>query len=320
MSWLAPRPLRALASQRFADDVFEGLSRPQKGVPSKYFYDAEGSRLFDDITRLPEYYLTRTEIRLLEGAAPEIAAFVGPAAQVVEYGAGFGEKAALLVAALDRAAGYVCVEIEAGAARAAAARVGQAAKIRSDYRVGDFTDLSRAGPLLPPGSKLGFFPGSTIGNFDLVEAGRVLRGMRVHLGSGARFVLGVDLVKPVDIVLPAYDDSAGVTAAFNKNVLIRINRELGADFDVDSFDHEARWNVPMARIEMHLVARKAMSVGILDRRFDFAEGETIHTESSYKYDFDRIRGLAYVSGWRVERIWTDPQNWVALAGLTAGAD
>jgi dimethylhistidine N-methyltransferase len=316
MSWLAPQPLAKRVPQPFADDVLEGLSRPQKGVPSKYFYDAVGSRLFDEITRLPEYYVTRTEMALLTGVAREISAFVGPGALIVEYGAGSGEKAALLAAALDRPAGYVCVEIEAGAARAAAQRVAEVTGIETDYRIGDFTDLARA--RLPAEPKLGFFPGSTIGNFDLVEAGRVLHNMRAHLGAGARFVLGVDLVKPADIVLPAYDDSAGVTARFNKNILVRINRELGADFDIDAFDHEARWNMPMARIEMHLTARRPMSATVLGRRFAFARGETIHTENSYKYDFNRIRALAYASGWRVERVWTDAQNWVALAGLTAG--
>jgi dimethylhistidine N-methyltransferase len=317
MSWRAPQPLAKRVPQPFADDVLEGLSRPQKGIPTKYFYDAEGSRLFDEITRLPEYYVTRTEIALLASVAPEISAFVGARALIVEYGAGSGEKAALLAASLDRPAGYMCVEIEAGAAQAAALRVAEAAKIESDYRIGDFTDIGRA-PSLPPGPKFGFFPGSTIGNFDLVEAGRVLHNMRAHLGAGARFVLGVDLVKPADIVLPAYDDSAGVTARFNKNILVRINREIGADFDIDAFDHEARWNMPMARIEMHLVAQRRMSATVLGRRFDFAQGETIHTENSYKYDFNRIRALAYASGWRVERVWTDSQNWVALAGLTAG--
>lgn len=305
-----------LARAVFAADMVEGLSSTPKATPPKWFYDAEGSALFGQITQLPEYYPTRTELALLADIGGEVARAVGPGRAVVEYGSGSGDKAALLLSALKDPAAYVCVEIDPDAARATAELV--AARfpgLPTRGVAGDFTALDAHTPAGPKGARLGFFPGSTIGNFDPADAAVLLADMREHLGRGSKLLLGVDLVKDAGVLEAAYDDAAGVTAAFNRNLLVRANRELDAGFDLDAFAHEARWNAEESRIEMHLRVVRQTTATIDGLRFDFAEGETIHTESSYKYTPDRVGDLAEIGGWTMEQLWTDPKGWFALALL-----
>jgi L-histidine Nalpha-methyltransferase len=307
----------AVLDEHFLAEAWEGLSRRPKSMSPKWFYDARGSALFDRITRLPEYYVTRTELAVLKERKAELARFTGPDALVVEYGAGSGEKAVVLIDALERPAGYVCIEIEATASKAAAARVAAARPgLMVEGRVGDFTALDED-PGLPRGRRVGFFPGSTIGNFDPDPASRLLEGMRRHLGDDARLILGVDQVKPRDVLVSAYDDAAGVTEAFNMNLLERMNRELCADFNVSRFQHEARWNAAENRIEMHVVAKSAQTVRVGGRAFSFASGESIHTENSYKYDRPRLARVVERAGWRIVASWGDAQDWFRVVGLAA---
>lgn len=302
----------------FAADMIEGLSASPKATPPKWFYDAEGSRLFGEITRLPEYYPTRTERALLARVRGDVGQAVGPGRTVVEYGAGSGDKAVTLLHGLERPRAYICIEIDPGAARNTAQEVaGCFPDLTTRGVAGDFTALDSTTPAGPPGARLGFFPGSTIGNFDPTDAAMLLADMREHLGRGAQLLIGVDLVKDRDVLVAAYDDAAGVTAAFNMNLLVRANRELGADFDLDAFAHEARWNPYESRIEMHLRATRPTTVRLDGRVFSFAEGETIHTESSYKYTRERLAALAEAAGWSLETVWTDPKGWFALALLEA---
>lgn len=302
----------------FAADMIEGLSASPKATPPKWFYDAEGSRLFGEITRLPEYYPTRTERALLTQVRGDIGRAVGQGRTVVEYGAGSGDKAVTLLHGLERPRAYVCIEIDPGAARKTAEEVaGCFPDLPTKGVAGDFTALDGATPAGPPGARLGFFPGSTIGNFDPTDAAMLLADMREHLGRGAQLLIGVDLVKDREVLVTAYDDAAGVTAAFNMNLLVRANRELGADFDLDAFAHEARWNPYESRIEMHLRATRPTTVRLDGRVFTFAEGETIHTESSYKYTRERLAALAEAAGWSLGTVWTDPKVWFALALLEA---
>lgn len=300
----------------FAADMIEGLSATPKATPPKWFYDAAGSRLFGEITRLPEYYPTRTERALLAQVRADIGRAVGPGRTVVEYGAGSGDKAVTLLHGLERPRAYVCIEIDPGAARATAEEVaGCFPDLPTKGVAGDFTALDGATPSGPPGARLGFFPGSTIGNFDPTDAAMLLADMREHLGRGGQLLIGVDLVKDRNVLVAAYDDAAGVTAAFNLNLLVRANHELGADFELDAFAHEARWNPGESRIEMHLRATRPTSARLDGRVFTFAEGETIHTESSYKYTHERLAALAEAAGWSLETVWTDPKGWFALALL-----
>lgn len=311
----------AAAAQRAAllADALAGLSAPRKTLPCKWLYDAEGARLFEAITRLPEYYPTRTEIRILRDQAPAIAAAVGPGAAVVEFGPGDGAKAALLLSGLDAPAAYVPVEIapewlDGAASRVAAAMPG----LKVLPVVADFT-LPFA---LPKGvgqaPRLGFFPGSTIGNFAPEEAVAFLRRARTSLGRGARLLLGADLVKDRAVLEAAYDDAAGVTAAFDLNLLRRLNREAGADFDLAGFRHHAVWNEALERVEMHLVSLRAQSVRLGGREIRFAAGETIHTENSHKYRPERLSALAGAGGWRAAAMWTDPARLFSVWLLEAG--
>jgi L-histidine Nalpha-methyltransferase len=301
----------------FAEDMVSGLSRMPKSTPPKWFYDAEGSALFSDITRLPEYYPTRTELALLAEVGPELSEAVGPGRTVVEYGSGSAVKAIRLLSALDTPAGYLCVEIDPGAAQDTAAEVAAAFPGLAVRGVaGDFTHLEgevSAGRR----PRLGFFPGSTIGNFSPAEAARLLKTMRLHLGEGGQLLLGADLIKEAAVLEAAYDDAAGVTARFNKNLLVRANRELGADFDLDAFAHQAVWNADASRVEMHLRSLRDQTVSVAGQRFGFAEGETIHTESSYKFDEARLGALATAGGWRVDQTWIAPEHPFALTLLSS---
>lgn len=291
-------------------DALTGLSAARKTLPCKWLYDNEGTRLFEAITCLPEYYPTRTEVRILEECGPEIARAIGPGAAVVEFGPGDGAKAVQLLRQLTDPAVYLPVDIAPEWLAAAASRVAEALpSLRVRPVVADFTQpFDLAGRAEGSVTHLGFFPGSTIGNFEPAEAVAFLRRARTTLRAGARMLLGADLVKDIPVLKAAYDDAAGVTAAFNLNVLARLNREAGADFDLSGFHHEARWNEAASRIEMHLVARHAQAVRLAGRVFRFAAGESIHTESSHKYRPEHLRALAEAAGWQAKAMWTDPEE------------
>jgi dimethylhistidine N-methyltransferase len=291
-------------------DALAGLSAPRKTLPCKWLYDAEGAALFEAITRLPEYYPTRTELQILRDSGQEIARAVGPGAAVVEFGPGDGVKAVELLGALSAPAAYLPVDIAPEWLEAAASRVASAFPgLRVRPVVADFTHpFELAGRADGSVRLLGFFPGSTIGNFEPDDAVNFLRRTRGTLGCGAHLLLGVDLVKEAGLLEAAYDDSAGVTAAFNLNLLARLNRELGADFDLSGFSHRAVWNADKERIEMLLVARRMQTVSLAGRKFRFASGETIHTESSHKYRPERLRAMAEAAGWHAADMWTDPKG------------
>ncbi len=292
----------------FEADVLAGLSRGQKAVPPKYFYDAPGSRLFEDICGLPEYYPTRTELALLAEVAPELSAYVPQGAALVEFGSGASLKTRRLLDHAPQIAVYTPIDISPSALDAAVE------SLSSDYpnlTVAPLVDDFTIALDLPDAAKgrdaFGFFPGSTIGNLLPEEAVEFLANARHLLGEGARFLIGADLVKAESVLVAAYDDAQGVTAAFNLNLLTRMNRELGADFDLDAFAHRAVWNGAMSRMEMHLESLGDQTVRVAGRRFDFAAGETIHTENSHKFTPEQISRLAGQAGWRLERQWVSAE-------------
>jgi dimethylhistidine N-methyltransferase len=295
--------------ERFLADLLEGLSRPQKSIPCKYFYDARGSALFDRICELEEYYPTRTEVAILRRCAPELAAAVGPRCALVEYGSGSSTKTRLLLDHLADPAAYVPVDISrAHLLRAARALALRYPRLRVLPVCVDFTRPFSLPRVARAARRAAFFPGSTIGNFAPAEARKFLAQVAEQCAPGGALVIGVDLVKPRAILERAYDDAGGVTAQFNRNLLRRANRELGADFALDQFAHRALWNAAEARIEMHLVSRRAQVVRVAGRRIPFARGETIHTENSYKYELGRFAALARSAGFEVERAFTDPEG------------
>ncbi len=306
---LAPKTTQRDQRAALLADALAGLAAPRKTLPCKWLYDPEGSRLFGEITRLPEYYPTRTEMGILAERAPEIAAAVGPRAAVIEFGSGDGQKVLLLLRAMAAPTAYVPVDIAPEWLEEAGGRVRESFPGLDVLPV--IADFTEAFPLprgLGHAPRLGFFPGSTIGNFAPEEAQGFLARARATLGAGARLVLGADLVKEEARLVAAYDDSAGVTARFNLNLLARLNRECGADFDLGAFRHRAVWNAAASRIEMHLVSLRAQVAHLGGRRIAFAEGETIHTESSAKYREEDIRALAARSGWRAARCWRDAER------------
>lgn len=296
----------------FRADVLAGLAAPIPSIPARWFYDRRGSELFDDITRLPTYYPTRTETALLERIAPEVAGAVPAGSAVVEFGAGSATKTPILLRAV-RPAAYVPIDISGDYLRDSAATVAADFPYIDVIPVeGDFT---KNVPL--PGSvealpKLGFFPGSTIGNFVPRSATDLLRGFRDMLGTDAQLLIGMDRVKAVGRLIEAYDDPQGVTADFNLNLIERINRELDGDIPDGAFRHEARWNEMMSRIEMHLVAMRDVTFAVEGRKFSFAEGQSIHTENSHKYGERGARLLLLAGGWTPHREWTDPDKDFAI--------
>lgn len=302
----AQRPLlQARDIEAFRADVLAGLGASRKTLPAKYFYDAAGSRLFDAICELPEYYPTRTELGILEARAGEIADHAGPDARLVEFGAGSLVKVRVLLDAMDKPAACVPIDISADHLFAASRNLSDAyPALKVVPVVGDFT-RSLALPSLPGRRTMGFFPGSTIGNFTPSDARTFLREASRTLGPDALFVLGVDLKKERATLEAAYNDDAGVTAAFNLNLLARINRELDGTFDLSRFTHRAFFNEEESRIEMHLVSGSDQVVRAAGRTFRFSRGETIHTENSYKYDSQSVSSLALSAGWSVCATWTD---------------
>lgn len=300
-----------------------GLLATPKTLPPQLFYDEEGCRLFYQITALPEYYLTRTEWSLLTRIAPDVARSMPTGSVLVEYGASHELKAGRLLAERDAAgtpvfAHYVAIDVAGPALQAMQERLrGTFPGLVMHPVVGDFEQDVTLPGAASDRPRLGFFPGSTIGNLDPTAARRFLRLARDSLGPNAHFLLGVDLRKPASVLLPAYDDAAGVTAAFNRNLLVRLNREAGADFDPLSFAHRAVWNDADSRIEMHLVSCHAQSVHVGGETIRFAEGETIHTENSYKFTPDAVAGMVETAGWALREQWFDDARRFGLFLLAA---
>ncbi|MDB5410527.1 MAG: dimethylhistidine N-methyltransferase [Rhodospirillales bacterium] len=302
----------------FRDAVLEGLARSRKAIPCRFLYDARGSALFDEICRVPEYYPTRTELRILEDRAGEIAALIGPHCQLIEFGSGSSIKVRTLLDALDADA-YVPVDISRDHLRRAA-----------DDLAADFPNLDVVAicadyhhPFRLPsrpvrGRRFGFFPGSTIGNFEPDEAVDFLAMCADLLGDGGAMLVGIDLKKDAAILDAAYDDAAGVTAKFSLNLLARANRELGADFDITRFAHDAHYEEGAGRVEIYIRSLVHQKVIIAGRRFHLAQGERIHTEYSYKYTIPEFRDLARSAGFRPTMSWTDADDLFSVHYLETG--
>jgi dimethylhistidine N-methyltransferase len=313
----APAAGPAPRRDHFLADVLEGLSRTQKEIPCKWLYDERGSALFERICDLEEYYPTRTELAIMERHVGAMAGALGPECAVVEYGSGSSLKTQLLLQHLAAPAAYLPVDISAVALAGATARLARRFPDLPLVPVcADFTQ-PLAVPAIPGARRrVVYFPGSTIGNFHKVDAVSFLARIRGECGPGGALLIGVDLLKDRQTLERAYDDARGVTAAFNLNVLARANRELDADFHLEAFEHRACFDPRRGRIEMHLQARAPQRVRVDGHTFTFARGETIFTESSYKYGLPEFRALAAIAGWRVEEAWTDARAWFAVLLLT----
>lgn len=305
--------------QTFLEDVLAGLALPQKSIPPKYFYDEPGCRLFEAICELPEYYLTRAETAILRERAAEIARFVGPDAQLIEFGSGSQAKTRILIEAL-RTPLYVPVDIAEDTLRASSAELAKSFPWLNV--VGLCADYTRPLALpefagAPIRRKAVFFPGSTIGNFTPDEALVFLRHALKVAGAGGVLLVGVDLKKDKAVLDAAYDDARGVTAQFNLNLLHRINRELGADFQVNRFRHKGFYDPDKGRIEMHLESLHSQFVHVAGRRIDFVSGETIHTEISCKYSIEEFQEMGRRAGFRPEKVWTDAARLFSVHGMVA---
>jgi dimethylhistidine N-methyltransferase len=303
----------------FMSDVIAGLSQEHKAISPKYFYDQKGSALFDEICRTPEYYITRTELELLDRILPEVAKLAGPEATVIEWGSGSSWKIRKVLDALERPAEYIAIDISRDHLIAAAAAI---AKDYSDVKVGaicaDFLAHIElpAKALVGTGRRLGFLPGSTIGNFEPEVAAKILRRAAELLGPGGALLIGTDLQKDDETLLAAYNDSGGVTAAFNLNLLDRMKTELGAEIDVSAFAHEAIYCKTNHRIEMHLRAVRPTTIKVGGHSFSFEAGETIHTENSHKFTIEGFQAIAREAGFVPGEAWTDGADLFALHYLT----
>ena len=308
-----PSPRLDPARADFAEAVLAGFARKPRSLPCRFFYDARGSVLFEEITQLPEYYPTRTETALLEAYGEEIAERMGNARVLVEFGSGSSRKTSLLLSALPSVAVYVPIDV-------AGESLAEAAEWLSERHdglairplVADFTKTRTLPIVARRPQKLGFFSGSTIGNLTHAEAQAFLVNAAHLLGRGASFLVGVDLKKDPAILIPAYNDGLGVTAAFNLNLLARINRELDGDIDLDSFAHDAIYDEANGRIEMHLVSLARQTVRVLGRAFSFTKGERVHTENSHKYSVEEFQALAARAGWTPTHAWTDQDQLFSL--------
>jgi dimethylhistidine N-methyltransferase len=307
----------AAEEESFLDAALVGLSRPAKAIPCRFLYDERGSALFDQICELPEYYPTRTETRILQDCAPEIARRIGPAAQLIELGSGSSIKVRILLDALERPAAYVAVDVSREHLRRAAAQLAEdfpeleVAAVCADY--------SLAFPLPELGGggrRLAFFPGSTIGNLEPEAALAFLKLWARRLGPDAAMLIGVDLRKDPGVLHAAYDDSQGVTAAFSLNLLARANRELGADFDLAGFRHEARYDQGDGRIEIHLRSLKDQAVRLGGHSFAFTRGERLHVEHSYKYGVEAFQQMARAAGFEAQAVFSDPAGLFSVHYLT----
>jgi L-histidine N-alpha-methyltransferase len=318
---VADKPAAREQASEFAQDVLDGLRACRKRLPAKYFYDEAGSRLFERITTLPEYYPTRTEMRILKEHAADIARHLPKKCAVIEFGSGPSQKARLLLGAAPHVTAYLPVDISLAFMRR------EAECVRRDFPAmavipieADFTqpfELPRAVANLP---RAGFFPGSTIGNFEPHEANGFFRYVARMLGPAAVFIIGVDLIKDPAILHAAYNDAAGVTAQFNLNLLARINRELGANFDLNAFEHRAFYNGELNRIEMHLASTRGQEVSIGGETIGFRAGETIHTENSYKYSVESFSALVRGAGWAPLAVWTDAEQYFSVHVLACDAE
>lgn len=304
------------AAGQFRADVLHGLRAPKKELPCKYFYDEAGSALFEQITELEEYYPTRTELGIMERHAAEMAKMLGPRCLLIEYGSGSSLKTRHLLDRMRHPAGYVPIDVSGEYLRRSAQALGD------EYPHIDVlplcADFTR--PLILPACpttarRVVYFPGSTLGNFTPEAALALLRQTAGLCGRGGGLLLGIDLRKDPRVIEAAYNDHGGVTAAFNRNILVRINRELGADFDIEQFAHRAFYNAPQGRIEMHLVSRREQVVRVGGVSFYFAVGESIHTENSHKYSLPVLTELAETAGFAVERVWTDERQYFSVAYL-----
>jgi L-histidine Nalpha-methyltransferase len=311
-------PPAAASARGQLPEVLQGLQASRKTLHPKLFYDAVGAELFERICVQPEYYLTRAELSILRERAGEIAALAGPRCALVEYGSGAGVKIRLLLDALESPAAYVPIDIS----REQLARV--ARELAAEYPgvliaplAADYTTPIELPPLPAGSRRLAFFPGSTIGNFHPAEAAAFLTRIRRTVGPGGALVLGVDRRKDAATLNAAYDDAAGVTAAFNRNLLARLNRDHAATFDLEQFAHRAFFNAQASRVEMHLVSLKEQTVTVAGTPVHFDRGETIWTESSYKYDETRLDQLVSAAGFTIERLWTDDESrfWVAMLSV-----
>ncbi len=305
-------------SSAFARDVMAGLTARPKRLPPKYFYDEAGSRLFEEITALPEYYPTRCELSILRAHAADMAALLPPRTALIEFGSGSSKKVRLILDAAPVVEAYVPVDISAEWLSE------EAARLRRDYPrlavlpvAADFTQVFRLPRSIAGLARAGFFPGSTIGNFETHQACAFLQHAARILGQDALLIVGIDLVKDVKTLTAAYNDAAGVTARFNLNLLARINRELGADFDLAKFCHQAFYNRERQRIEMHLASRVRQQVDVCGRTIEFRAGETIHTENSYKYTVESFGALARGCGWTPVTAWSDPDGYFSVQALRA---
>ena len=297
----------------FRHEVIEGLAQAQKTLPSKYLYDAAGARLFERICKLDEYYLTRAEIRLLGEVVGEMAAELAPSTALVEFGSGSSTKTRLLLDGFAAVTAYVPIEINRELLLNCSRDLGAAYPRLAIYPVAtDFTQTFQVPEAVSASPLLGFFPGSTIGNLLAVDAIRFLARARKSLGARGQLLIGIDLVKDPSLLRTAYDDAKGITAAFNKNLLVRINRALAADFELDAFVHEARWNANLTRIEMHLVSTQNQRVTVAGRNFSFTTGESIHTENSHKYSLAGFAALSREAGWTVKTQWQDKAGYAVL--------
>ena len=306
--------------EAFRADVLAGLSQRQKTLPSRWLYDQRGSELFEEITRLDEYYLTRTETAILRGHAEEMAALCGERIVLLEYGAGAAIKSEILVDALREPRMYAPIDIAADFLVETVERFrDRFPELPTRPIITDFTVDFDIPADIPARPRAAFFPGSTLGNLGPSDAAALLGRMREHVGHNGKAIIGVDLRKDIQTLIAAYDDKQGVTADFNLNLLVRINRELDGDFALNAFAHEARWNERESAIEMHIVSLRAQVVSVAGRSLSFAQGETIHTETCRKFDVAGFAHAAQRSGWRVDKIWSDPAELFAAFGLTAGA-
>lgn len=302
----------APANPAFEADVLACFRSTRRAIPARWLYDLAGSELFEAITDLPEYYPTRTETALLERYCGEVAAHGGAGRAVVEFGSGSSAKTPHLLRAVQ-GEHYVPIDISGDFLRdSASALAADFPNLQVHPLEGDFMRPLKLPQAVADVRKLGFFPGSTIGNMIARSSVDLLRSMRETLGEGAMLLIGMDRIKSPDILIPAYDDAQGVTAEFNLNLLRRINRELDGDIPVEQFAHVARWNDSYARIEMHLEAQVDVSFEVLGERFSMREGETIHTENSHKYGPRDARLLLRAGGWTTCHEWTDPDDWFAL--------
>ena len=305
-------PSTPIVDGAFRDDVLAGLAAPVRAIPARWFYDRRGSELFEAITGLPEYYLTRTETALLEQRCPDVARIAGPGQAVVEFGSGASVKTRILLAAAAPSA-YVPIDISGEFLRDSAALLGEDFPGLAVHPIeADFTRPIQLPEALGALPRLGFFPGSTIGNMIPATGVDLLRAMRRTLGTGAWLFIGFDRVKDPAELLRAYDDEAGITAGFNLNLLERINRELRGDIPIGAFRHRAVWNDRLSRIEMHLQATCDVGFEVDGHYFAMSAGETVHTENSHKYGERDARLLLLAGGWTPVEEWTDAEARFAL--------